>query len=66
MKEFIETIFNGWPILGDNNMVNFDPLETQSISRKYGIRQIVNVYVTTNPLDPTLSVLRVIILGFIK
>ena len=62
MKQFIKDSFSGWPILGDNNWDEdtFDALETQSISRSYGVRQIVNVYVTTNPKEPTLSILRVI------
>ncbi len=61
LKEFVKDIYEGWPILGDDtwNAAAFDPIKTQVTSRSYGVRQIVDVYITTNPKDPKFSNLRV-------
>ena len=61
LKAFIKDIYEGWPLLGDDNWneTAFDPIKTQVISRRYGIGQILNIYVSSNPKDPKYSNLRV-------
>ena len=61
LVKFLNTEFGGWPILDDENVKrNYsEPIDILIKSRMYGLRLLVNVYVTFNPKDPKYSVLKV-------